>query len=90
MKSIFTKLFVSVFLCYVSSTLVYSQLYEWRGPDRSGIYNETGLMKKWPDGGPELLWESGKMGDGYSSSTVTDDAVYVTGRKDSSDVLLPW
>jgi outer membrane protein assembly factor BamB len=27
------------------------------------------------------------MGDGYSSPTVTDDAVYVTGRKDSSDVL---
>ena len=27
------------------------------------------------------------MGDGYSSATVTDDAVYVTGRKDSSDVL---
>ena len=27
------------------------------------------------------------MGDGYSSPTVTDDAVYITGRKDSSDVL---
>ncbi len=28
------------------------------------------------------------MGDGYSSATVTDDAVYVTGRKDESDVLI--
>jgi len=27
------------------------------------------------------------MGDGYSSATVTDDAVYITGRKESSDVL---
>jgi outer membrane protein assembly factor BamB len=87
MKSIFTKLFVSVFLSSASSTLVYSQLYEWRGPDRTGIYNETGLMKKWPDGGPVLLWEAINMGDGYSSPTVTDDAIYITGRRDSSDVL---
>jgi outer membrane protein assembly factor BamB len=71
----------------VSVTFVFSQLYEWRGPGRTGIYNETGLLKKWPDGGPKLLWETAGMGDGYSSVTVTDDAVYVTGRKDSSDVL---
>jgi outer membrane protein assembly factor BamB len=68
-------------------TIINCQLFEWRGPDRTGIYNETGLLKKWPDGGPKLLWESTNMGDGYSSATVTDDAVYVTGRKDSSDVL---
>ena len=68
-------------------TIITCQLFEWRGPDRTGIYNETGLLKKWPEGGPKLLWEATKMGDGYSSATVTDDAVYVTGRKDSSDVL---
>ena len=45
-------------------------------------------MKKWPDRGPKLLWEANKMGDGYSAATVTDDAVYVTGRKDDSDVLV--
>ena len=86
MKSIFTKIIVSAFFSSAFVTSGYSQLYEWRGPDRSGIYNETGLMKKWPDGGPVLLWEAKNMGDGYSSPTVTDDAVYVTGRKDSSDV----
>ena len=87
MKSIFIKLFLTVLFCTASVTIVYCQLYEWRGPGRSGIYNETGLLKKWPDGGPELLWEAENMGDGYSSPTVTDDAVYITGRKDSSDVL---
>src|SRR5512138_3015140 len=64
------------------------QLYEWRGPGRTGIYNEeTGLLKKWPEKGPALLWEITGMGDGYSSPTVTDNAIYVTGRKDSSDIL---
>jgi outer membrane protein assembly factor BamB len=87
MKSIFTKLFVSVFLCSASANSGYSQLYEWRGPGRSGIYNETELIKKWPDGGPVLLWEASNMGDGYSSPTVTDDAIYITGRRDSSDIL---
>lgn len=87
MKSILPKLLLSLLLSITSGTIVFGQLYEWRGPGRSGIYNETGLLKKWPVGGPELLWEAGKMGDGYSSVTVTDDAVYVTGRIDSSDVL---
>jgi len=63
------------------------QLYEWRGPGRTGIYNETGLLRKWPAGGPSLLWESNNLGDGYSSPTVTEDAIYITGRKDDSDVL---
>ena len=87
MKSIFSKLFLAILFCTAFATIGYSQLYEWRGSGRSGIYNESGLLKKWPEGGPKLLWEAGKMGDGYSSPTVTDDAVYVTGRKDSSDVL---
>jgi hypothetical protein len=87
MKSIVPKLLLSLLLYTGGLPVVFSQLYEWRGPGRTGIYDETGLLKKWPDGGPELLWETVGMGDGYSSATVTNDAVYVTGRKDSSDVL---
>ena len=87
MKSIFTKLVFTLLFYIASLTSGSGQLYEWRGPGRSGIYNESGLLKKWPANGPALLWEAENMGDGYSSPTVTDDAVYVTGRKDSSDVL---
>jgi outer membrane protein assembly factor BamB len=87
-KSFFSKLLLSLLFSTTTVSLINCQLYEWRGPDRTGIYNETGLLKKWPDGGPKLLWEADKMGDGYSSVTVTDDAVYVTGRKDSSDILI--
>ena len=88
MNPTYLKLIVTLFLSVSSMNLVYSQLYEWRGPGRTGIYNETGLLKIWPEGGPKLLWEAQGMGDGYSSPTVTDDAVYITGRKDSSDVLI--
>lgn len=87
MKSIILKLLLSLILISTTLSVAFCQLYEWRGPDRTGIYNETGLMKSWPTGGPLLLWETAAMGDGYSSPTVTNDAIYVTGRKDSSDVL---
>jgi outer membrane protein assembly factor BamB len=87
MRPIIPRVLILLLFSTASASIVYSQLYEWRGPGRTGIYNETGLLKKWPDGGPKLLWEANKLGDGYSSVTVTDDAVYVTGRRDSSDVL---
>jgi outer membrane protein assembly factor BamB len=87
MKLTYSKLILLFFFSAASFSVVNGQLYEWRGPGRTGIYNETGLLKKWPEAGPKLLWETAGMGDGYSSVTVTDDAVYVSGRKDNSDVL---
>jgi outer membrane protein assembly factor BamB len=63
------------------------QEHGWRGPGRTGIYNEKGLMKSWPASGPAMLWEVTGIGKGYSSATVTDDAVYITGSKGENDVL---
>ena len=68
----------------------HSQLYEWRGPERSGIYNEAGLLKEWPESGPKLSLELDGLGDGYSSVTVTDNTIYITGRKEQSDVLFAF
>jgi outer membrane protein assembly factor BamB len=62
----------------------------WRGADRSGIYNETALLKLWPASGPALLWEASGFGTGYSSVTVSDDAIYITGRKSDKDVLTSY
>jgi len=71
----------------ISAGISYSQSYGWRGPGRSGNYNETGLLKSWPSAGPSLMWEATGTGTGYSSATVTGDAVYITGRKSGKDVL---
>ncbi len=67
--------------------IVKGQVYDWRGDGRSGIYKETGLLKEWPKSGPELLWEDEDLGFGYGSPTITDDAVYITGRVGDDDVL---
>ena len=61
--------------------------YGWLGPDRSGIYPESGLLKAWATSGPALLWESSDIGSGYSSVTVSDEAIYITGRRGENDVL---
>jgi hypothetical protein len=29
---------------------------EWPGPKRDTISPETGLLREWPEGGPEHLW----------------------------------
>lgn len=87
MKNNFMKVIFTVILISFFTGVSNGQQFGWRGPGRSGIYNETGLMKIWPSSGPLLLWEVTGIGLGYSSATVTNDAVYITGRKDDKDVL---
>lgn len=65
-----------------------AQIYDgWRGIERSGIYNETNLMKTWPESGPVLLWDIDDAGTGFSSPLITSDAIYITGRKGDNDVI---
>jgi len=41
--------------------------HQWRGPQRNGISQETGLLKEWPKEGPKLLWQVKNIGSGYST-----------------------
>ena len=52
---------------------------QWRGPDRTGVSKETGLLKDWPKEGPKLLWKVAGLGDGYSTPSVVGDLVYLMG-----------
>jgi outer membrane protein assembly factor BamB len=54
---------------------------QWRGPQRTGISQETGLLKQWPDGGPKLLWQVKDIGDGYSTPAVVGDRLYLISNK---------
>lgn len=63
---------------------------QWRGENRDGIFNETGLLASWPDKGPALLWENEDIGDGYGSPAVTSDKLYVNGEIDSTSHLFAY
>jgi outer membrane protein assembly factor BamB len=60
---------------------------QWRGPGRDGIYPGTGLLKAWPEGGPEILFSTPDIGKGYSSGVLSNGVLYVTGMKDTLDYL---
>jgi outer membrane protein assembly factor BamB len=61
---------------------------EWRGIGRTGVYPESGLMKQWPENGPELLWVSKDLPKGNSSVAIGENAIYLTGLIDTMDILL--
>lgn len=51
----------------------------WRGRNRDGKSPDVGLLKSWPEGGPELLWRNSNIGEGYSSIAVTGGRIYTSG-----------
>lgn len=75
--------FAGIFLPF----FMYAQIYQWRGIERDGIYNETGLLKEWPVDGPKLIFQTEKIGKGWSSAVIVNDTTYITGMIDTSDVI---
>jgi outer membrane protein assembly factor BamB len=57
---------------------------EWLGPDREGVWRETGLVEKFPPGGPPYVWRK-PIGSGYSGPAVAGDFVYVMDRQRTLD-----
>lgn len=64
-----------------------AQVYQFRGPNRDGKFPETGLLKVWPEGGPELLLEFEGIGDGWSSVISNGEYIYASGKIDTMDHL---
>ncbi len=63
---------------------------QWRGPGRDGLSTETGLLKKWPEAGPRLLWTARDIGKGFSTVAVADGLVYATGLTGQDDTIFAF
>ena len=48
---------------------------QWRGPQQDGISRETGLLKSWPEEGPQELWRVA-LGKGFSAVSVVGANAY--------------
>src|SRR5262245_17059114 len=55
---------------------------QWRGPNRDGHSAATGLLQKWPEGGPKLLFKTDKLGAGYGSPAVAGGKLVILGAED--------
>jgi len=73
---------IPVFLGIVA--LIQAQdVTQFRGNGRDGKFNETGLLNRWPEAGPELLWENPSVGNGYGSPAIVSGTIFITGEVDS-------
>jgi outer membrane protein assembly factor BamB len=80
MKSIISIILIGIGLLPSSKV---NRIYQFRGENRDGIFQETNLLKEWPAGGPALLWSYDGIGNGFGTPVVTDDRIFVDGEIDS-------
>jgi len=52
---------------------------QWRGPQRDGVWRETGLLESFPEEGLPARWRAA-IGPGYAGPTVANGRVYVADR----------
>ena len=93
------QIIIATVVLFFNFTNLFAQdLVQWRGANRSGIYNETGLLKEWPAEGPKLNWSIDGLGQGFSSVTAVGKNIFTSGIADgkgyvfciSSDGKLIW
>ncbi len=84
-KKEFVCAYLAMTLLLMITTVTAQSQFGWRGPDRNGIYPETGLLKTWPADGPQQVWETLDVGKGYSSPVIMGDRLYITGMNEDED-----
>ncbi len=73
-----------VFACVASA----GDSPQFRGPNRDGKFDEQGLMKQWPDGGPPVAWIAKGLGKGYASASVANGKIYVPGMMENQNAFI--
>jgi outer membrane protein assembly factor BamB len=61
---------------------------QWRGPDRTDVSKETGLLKQWPAGGPKQVWLFKEAGKGYAGFAVAAGKLYTMRATDTQEELI--
>ena len=52
---------------------------QFLGPQRNSVWRETGIVERFPPGGPPVEWRT-PIGAGYAGAAVAGGKVYVTDR----------
>ena len=64
--------------------------FQWRGPNRDGHSAETGLLKEWPAGGRQALWQATGAGTGYSSFSSSNGRLYTLGARGDTEYVMAF
>lgn len=60
---------------------------QFRGPDRTNISKESGLLRAWPDGGPRVRWAT-EVCEGYAGAAIHGGRVYLNDYDRASNTWL--
>ena len=60
----------------------------FRGANNADHSPDQGLLKAWPEGGPNRLWLFEKAGSGYSGFSIQEGRLYTMGTRGDSTILL--
>src|SRR5215467_15892692 len=69
----------SVLLFFASSISHADDWPQWRGPNRDGVWRETGIVEKFAASQLTPKWRV-EIGSGYCGPTVANGRVYLTDR----------
>jgi outer membrane protein assembly factor BamB len=75
----FEWLLLPTVLLICTSPLCADDWPQWLGPQRDAVWRESGILEKFPQGGPKVRWRT-PIGAGYSGPVVANGRVYVTDR----------
>src|SRR4051794_5244389 len=67
----------SILLLSLSPAATADDWPQWRGPNRDGVWRESGILETFPKDGLKIRWRA-RVGPGYSGVVVAQGRVYVT------------
>ncbi len=74
---------VTTFLLVALAAYIYAQDWpQYLGPERNSTSPQKGILRSWPETGPEVLWTA-NIGIGYGGPVVKDGKVYLLDRDDT-------
>src|SRR5688572_21224914 len=68
-----------VFIGFLAVTVCADDWPQWLGPKRDGVWRESGIIEKFSEGGPKIVWRV-PVGAGYSGPAVAGKRIYLTDR----------
>jgi len=82
------KLYILALLISVSVVNGNAQGWpQFLGPNRNSTSDQKGLLRSWPQTGPEVLWTT-NVGPGYGGPVITDGKVYLLDRDDKTGDMM--
>src|SRR4030042_3308532 len=70
--------------CMIAACAIHLNAQDWPqflGPERNGTSPEKGILRSWPETGPEVLWTA-DLGPGFGGPVIKDGKAYLLDRDD--------